>query len=72
VRSYWAKVTADQCNVTFRSEVVGLVDSTGIATWSAEFDLDSTGGHVELDGVFLLEFDDQGRCTTLREWWHAR
>jgi ketosteroid isomerase-like protein len=72
VRGYWAKVTADQRKVKFRSEAIGIAGGTGVAKWNAVFELASTGNRVELDGVFLLEFDDQGRCTTLREWWHAR
>jgi hypothetical protein len=30
------------------------------------------GGANELNSVFVLQFDDAGRCTSLREWWHVR
>jgi hypothetical protein len=70
VRDYWVKVTEGQSNVVFDSEVIGVADGTGVARWSARFDKE--GIPVELDGVFLLEFDDQSRCRSLREWWHAR
>lgn len=70
IRSYWSSVTADQRDIAFESQPVGVVDSTGIARWSAKFA--SSGANVELNGVFLLEFDAQGHCKTLREWWHAR
>jgi ketosteroid isomerase-like protein len=72
IRSYWSSVTADQRDIRFESRPVGVVGSTGIAHWSARFKLESNGANVELDGVFLLEFDADGRCKTLREWWHAR
>jgi ketosteroid isomerase-like protein len=72
VRNYWAKVTADQRDIEFESQIVGTADRTSAATWRATFTLASSGAFVELDGVFLLEFDDEGRCTKLREWWHAR
>jgi hypothetical protein len=72
VRDYWASVTEDQGEVDFDSEVVGVFEGTGVALWSARFKAVSTGTPVELNGVFLLEFDDQMRCTSLREWWHAR
>jgi ketosteroid isomerase-like protein len=72
IRDYWASVTADQREIRFESETVGVVGRTGIAKWGAKFKLASSGASVELNGVFLLEFDDAGRCTTLREWWHAR
>lgn len=72
VKQYWSTVTADQRDVDFESETIGVVGRTGIARWSARFKLASSGGSVELNGVFLLEFDDAGQCSSLREWWHAR
>ncbi|HEX7081354.1 MAG TPA: nuclear transport factor 2 family protein [Gammaproteobacteria bacterium] len=72
VRSYWSSVTKDQREIRFESKVVGVLGRTGVARWSAKFKLASTGAAAELNGIFLLEFDDAGRCTSLREWWHAR
>ena len=39
---------------------------------SATFTTISEGTKVELNGVFVLEFDTSKRCALLREWWHAR
>jgi ketosteroid isomerase-like protein len=72
IRDYWANVTADQRDIDFRFDVVGIAGSTGIARWNAKLTSISSGARVELDGAFLLEFDEQGLCTMLREWWHAR
>jgi ketosteroid isomerase-like protein len=72
VRRYWASVTADQRDVSFSSETVGVVGDTGIARWKAKFSLASSGATIEMDGVFLLEFGAAGKCKSLREWWHAR
>jgi hypothetical protein len=72
IRGYWSKVTEDQRAVDFDSEALGFTGALGVATWSARFTLASSGAAVELNGVFLLEFDDDGLCSRLREWWHAR
>ena len=72
IKGYWSNVTADQRDITFESEPVGVIGNTGIAKWSAKFTLASNDAKVELNGVFLLDFNEQGLCTTLREWWHAR
>lgn len=72
IREYWAGVTADQREVKFESSVIAVNGNTGVAHWSAKFKLASTGATVELDGVFVLEFDASGLCTGLREWWHVR
>lgn len=72
IREYWARVTADQRDVDFSSKPVMVDDDTGVAEWSATFRTASTGATIELNGVFVLQFDDAGRCTSLREWWHVR
>ena len=70
IRDYWAKVTADQRDVAFKSNVVAITARTAVARWSAR--LTASGTRVELDGVFLLAFDANGLCKELREWWHVR
>ena len=72
IEEYWRTVTADQRDVQFESEVIAVSGNTGIAHWSAKFRLESNGATVELDGVFVLEFDSGGLCSKLREWWHVR
>lgn len=72
VRDYWARVTADQRDVSFESAPIAVQGSVGIASWRATFSVHSTGARVELNGVFVLEFDGDGRCALLREWWHVR
>ncbi len=72
IREYWAGVTADQRDVQFDSNVIAVNGNTGVAHWSAKLKLASNGAALELDGVFVLEFDANGLCTSLREWWHVR
>lgn len=72
IEEYWRTVTADQRDVKFKSEVIAVNGNTGVAHWTAEFKLQSTGATIALDGVFVLEFDSSGACSTLREWWHVR
>ncbi len=72
IRDYWETVTADQRDVDFTSSVVAVSGPVGVARWSAKLQSASSGVHVELDGVFVLTFDDGGLCSELREWWHLR
>jgi ketosteroid isomerase-like protein len=72
VRQYWAGVTENQRNVDFQHRALAVSGNTGIAHWSANFDVAPDGPHIELDGVFVLDFDDDGKCRRLREWWHLR
>ena len=72
IREYWSSVTADQRDIDFKSQVIAVNGQTGVAHWSATFTAPSTGARVELDGMFVLTFDANGRCSELREWWHLK
>jgi len=72
IEAYWARVTPDQTDIRFESRVIAVNGNTGIAHWKASFKLQSTGATIELDGVFVLEFDEQGVCKNLREWWFVK
>jgi ketosteroid isomerase-like protein len=72
IRDYWATVTADQRDVDFTSNVVAVSGRTAVARWAAKLKSASSGVRVELDGIFVLTFDDSGLCSELREWWHVK
>jgi uncharacterized protein (TIGR02246 family) len=73
IRDYWATVTADQRNVEFTSQLIAVTGQQAVARWSARLSSTSSGVRVELDGVFILTFDQKsGLCSELREWWHVK
>ena len=72
VRDYAAEAAAAQKDVKFSADVLAVSGETGIARWRASFTRVPSGVQVELDGVFLVTFDDAGRCREFREWWHRR
>lgn len=72
VRSYWAGVTENQRNVQFEYQTLSVSGNSGIAHWSASFDVAPDGTKIELDGIFVLEFAADGKCRRLREWWHLK
>jgi hypothetical protein len=69
IRDYWSRVTADQRDVSFTSNVINTFGRSAVAHWSARFTSASSGAIVDLDGVFVLEFDESDLCSSLREWW---
>lgn len=71
IAEYWSDVTADQREIDFEAEVVAVDGNIGVAHWSVRF-LVAEDATIELDGVFVLEFDADGLCSELREWWHMR
>jgi D-3-phosphoglycerate dehydrogenase len=72
VWDYWQAVPEGQTDIDFEARVIGVFAQTVVAHWTAAFTRIASGTKVELDGVFMLEFNDEGLCSALREWWHRR
>jgi hypothetical protein len=51
--------------VSFVAQVLGAGDTYGVAHWRA-----ATTDFAR-DGVLVAALDERGRCTSLRQWWHA-
>jgi hypothetical protein len=69
IRAYWATAADHQKDVAFRYEIVNV--SPAVVLWQASYTKARSDEPTNLDGVFLLEFDAENRCSSLREWWHA-
>lgn len=70
IHDYWElKVVHTQEQVKFGHAVLAAADDTGIAHWWTSFVRVKSQSKVRLDGVFLLTFDANKLCRTLREWW---
>lgn len=72
IREYWEGVPRGQADITFHARVLAVLGTTAIAKWDAEFTRVPSGQRIELDGMFVLVFNDRGECMELREWWHRR
>lgn len=67
---YWQAVPEGQEDIAFGFRVLAVESQTVIAHWTASFTRLANRAHVALDGLFVLEFEKAGLCSTLREWWH--
>jgi ketosteroid isomerase-like protein len=72
IHNYWSTVTADQKDVDFTFDILSITGTTGIVHWHSEFVQPSSGSTIILDGIFKLEFSQQGLCQNLQEWWHLK
>jgi hypothetical protein len=68
VAAYWGSVTESQSEVTVRMGRP-FIDGSRVAVefWTT---MRVSGDPVTLPGCLLLEFDAQGLCRSLREYWH--
>jgi SnoaL-like domain len=70
IYEYWSEVARTQENIVFEYEILFASAEFNIAKWSASFVIVPQGLPTKLDGMFLISLDAEGRCTSLREWWH--
>ena len=67
---YWLGVARTEENVQFACEILAASRELNIARWSASLVIVPQGLQTRLDGIFLISLDEEGRCKSLREWWH--
>lgn len=44
----------------------------GAKARKSKFTVIQSGERLALDCLFLIEFDENGKCSVFREWWHLR
>jgi hypothetical protein len=67
---YWSNVARTQQDIQFGYEILAVTREAGIARWWASFLIIPQGLQTKLDGIFLITLDADGRCRSLKEWWH--
>jgi SnoaL-like domain len=72
ILNYWNNVARTQEEIRAECQIIALAEGLGFAHWHASFVRLPMRIRLELDGIFVLAFDTQNRCTALREWWHRK
>jgi hypothetical protein len=71
IYKYWKNnAVLGQEEVHFSYEALAVHKNIGVAHWRANFIRLPSGNRVTLDGIFKVEFSDDGKCQIFREWWH--
>jgi limonene-1,2-epoxide hydrolase len=69
IRRYWREVTASQANVEVAIGRTMAVGRKAIVEWWTQ--MDSGGAPITLPGTLLLDLDESGLCSALREYWNV-
>lgn len=69
---YWCGVARTEENAQFGYEILVAKPEMNIARWWASFVIVPQGLKTKLDGIFVIALDKEGRCKSLREWWHKK
>ena len=70
IGAYWDGVARTQEKIQFDFEILAVTAEYGVARWRASFVREPPGLNTKLDGIFLVTLATDGRCQSLREWWH--
>ena len=70
IYEYWSHVAETERDIQFGYEVLALTPDAGLARWWASFLIAPQRLQTKLDGIFLISLGADGRCQSLREWWH--
>jgi hypothetical protein len=70
ILDYWTHVAQTEQDIQFGYEILSVTPEQGIGRWWASFVIVPQGIRTKLDGIFLISLDENGRCQSLREWWH--
>jgi len=70
ILEYWSEVARTEEDIRFGYVVLVANGELNIARWSASFVRVPPGLQTQLDGIFLISLDEEGRCKSLQEWWH--
>ena len=69
---YWSQTVPTRRDVRFTYEILAVKENRGSTLWRGKSTSLRSGNEVVLDGVFLVEFAEPGKCRVFREWWHRQ
>ena len=72
IADYWQEIPDTQKDITFSYEVLSVQGDRVFATWHSKYKRVRNDSAIELDGIFVLDFSDEGLCRSLVEWWHMK
>lgn len=69
IYEYWYKGAQALKDKESTYEIFSVKDNLGIARWQSQFTVINSGKRLALDCLFLVEFDEDDKCSVFREWW---
>ncbi|MCM5704183.1 nuclear transport factor 2 family protein [Larsenimonas salina] len=75
VTSYWLDtVWSRASSARFNAQAITFerndLHALGYARWRASLLMHPNETHIDMDGVLLAQFNDEGECMAYRQWWH--
>ena len=71
IHEAWHDAVTGQKDIEFSSEILATIGNRGIARWWCSLVRLMDQRAVKLDGIFQVDFSENGLCEEFREWWHS-
>jgi hypothetical protein len=71
VAAAFSAAVGKQRDIQFGARVLYTRERVGAAHWSCALTRKRSGKRAHLDGIFVVEFDGDGKAHSFREWWHS-
>lgn len=70
-REYWKDIDALQ-DIVFDYDIMAIDGNRCCVHWQNSFSTAESSERALLDGVFVIDFNDNGECVVFRQWWFAQ
>ena len=72
VTSLWSVVADNQKDIEYKYEIVAYNDETCIINWKMTRTMTKNETKQEIDGIFQIALNEEGKCTFFKQWRFTR
>lgn len=72
VVNLWNVVADNQKDIEYKYEIVSYNDDVCIINWQMKRTMTSSNIRQEIDGIFKVAVNDEGKCTYFKQWRFTR
>lgn len=72
VTNLWNVVGDNQKDISYKFEIVSFNEETCIINWQMTRTMTKTDTKQEIDGIFQISVNDDGKCTYFKQWRFTR
>lgn len=70
LREWQTVLNQDEISVTY--EIFNIENDIGIVHWNATFTRLPSKAKAELDGIYKVVLDENGKCTEFHQWYNSK
>lgn len=72
VINLWNVVADNQKDIDYKFEIVSYSEDTCIINWQMTRTMTSNNVKQEIDGIFQISLNEEGKCTYFKQWRFTR